>query len=65
MHGGHYVAYVQTTPLPEEACSIGNSNSRWFHFSDNHVRPVSESEVLSVDAYLLFYARDGAETLSF
>ena len=31
--------------------------SRWYHFNDATVSPVSESEIVSREAYLLFYER--------
>ncbi|KAL4578641.1 hypothetical protein LXL04_014768 [Taraxacum kok-saghyz] len=44
--GGHYSAYAK---LVEE--------DRWYHFDDAHVTPVSESDIRTSAAYLLFYQR--------
>ncbi|KAI7993562.1 Ubiquitin carboxyl-terminal hydrolase 10 [Camellia lanceoleosa] len=44
--GGHYSAYAKLI-----------DDSRWFHFDDAHVSPVSESEVKTSAAYVLFYQR--------
>ncbi|KAK9076616.1 hypothetical protein SSX86_004950 [Deinandra increscens subsp. villosa] len=44
--GGHYSAYAK---LVEE--------DRWYHFDDSHVTPVSEGDILTSAAYLLFYQR--------
>lgn len=44
--GGHYTAYAK---LVEE--------NRWYHFDDSHVSAVSESEIKTNAAYLLFYKR--------
>lgn len=44
--GGHYSAYAK---LVEE--------DRWYHFDDAHVTPVSEGDIRTSAAYLLFYQR--------
>ncbi|KAI3693730.1 hypothetical protein L1987_76682 [Smallanthus sonchifolius] len=44
--GGHYSAYAK---LVEE--------DRWYHFDDAHVSPVSEGDIVTSAAYLLFYQR--------
>ncbi|XP_010252067.1 PREDICTED: ubiquitin carboxyl-terminal hydrolase 9-like isoform X2 [Nelumbo nucifera] len=44
--GGHYSAYAK---LIEE--------DRWYHFDDSHVSPVSEDEIKTAAAYVLFYQR--------
>lgn len=44
--GGHYSAYAK---LIDE--------DRWYHFDDSHVSPVSESEIRTSAAYVLFYRR--------
>ncbi|KAE8722454.1 Ubiquitin carboxyl-terminal hydrolase 10 [Hibiscus syriacus] len=49
--GGHYTAYAK---LIEE--------NRWYHFDDNHVSPVDESDIKTSAAYLLFYKRVRSET---
>ncbi|XP_056422147.1 ubiquitin carboxyl-terminal hydrolase 45 isoform X2 [Hyla sarda] len=71
MKGGHYVAYVKiriptkkafdnmsggkhSSVLKDGAIS---SASKWVYVSDTHVQVVSESRVLSSQAYLLFYEK--------
>lgn len=44
--GGHYSAY----------CKLIDDN-RWYHFDDAHVSPVSEDEIKTSAAYVLFYRR--------
>ncbi|KAL6986520.1 ubiquitinyl hydrolase 1 [Sarracenia purpurea var. burkii] len=44
--GGHYSAYAK---LIDE--------NRWYHFDDAHVSPVSEADVKTSAAYVLFYQR--------
>ncbi|KAI4326771.1 hypothetical protein L6164_019308 [Bauhinia variegata] len=44
--GGHYTAYAK---LIDE--------NRWYHFDDSHVSPVTEAEIKSSAAYVLFYQR--------
>ena len=34
---------------------------RWYHFDDSHVSPVSESEIRTSAAYVLFYRRVKAD----
>lgn len=34
-----------------------NSNSKWYHISDSHVKEVSEKSVLDCQAYILFYEK--------
>eukprot|EP00743_Colponemidia_sp_Colp-15_P004483 GILK01004833.1.p1 GENE.GILK01004833.1~~GILK01004833.1.p1 ORF type:complete len:509 (-),score=83.29 GILK01004833.1:170-1660(-) len=41
--GGHYT------------CASKTKDNRWFHFDDANVTPISEAEVLGMQAYLLFY----------
>ena len=31
--------------------------NKWYHFDDSHVSPVSEAEIKSSAAYVLFYQR--------
>lgn len=54
--GGHYVAYTRRRPsgaaLEEEQI-----DQDWFYFSDTHVQSVSLKNVLSQEAYVLFYER--------
>ncbi|KAG8582294.1 hypothetical protein GDO81_007998 [Engystomops pustulosus] len=67
MKGGHYVAYVKIR-IPSKTMCGGkqsyvlkelptSSSSQWVYISDTHVQVVSESRVLSSQAYLLFYER--------
>ncbi|XP_010538864.1 PREDICTED: ubiquitin carboxyl-terminal hydrolase 10-like [Tarenaya hassleriana] len=44
--GGHYTAYAKLI-----------DDNRWYHFDDSHVSPVSESEIKTSAAYVLFYRR--------
>ncbi|KAJ1409278.1 Ubiquitin specific protease, conserved site [Sesbania bispinosa] len=44
--GGHYTAYAK---LIDE--------NKWYHFDDSHVTPVTEAEIKSSAAYVLFYQR--------
>lgn len=45
MDGGHYIAYVNKGP------------GTWYMMSDSHTQPASERDVLSSQAFLLFYKR--------
>jgi hypothetical protein len=58
LNSGHYIAYVrkQLTDSGDDDAK-GSSKSKWFYFSDTHYSEVPESEVLSKQAYLLFYQR--------
>jgi len=40
--GGHYIAY-------------GKTDAGWFEYNDSHVSKISESQLVSPNAYLLFY----------
>lgn len=40
--GGHYIAY-------------GKTDAGWFEYNDSHVSKISESQLVSSNAYLLFY----------
>ncbi|CAK9170339.1 unnamed protein product [Ilex paraguariensis] len=44
--GGHYSAYAKLI-----------DDNRWYHFDDAHVSPVSEAEIETSAAYVLFYRR--------
>ncbi|XP_037533548.1 ubiquitin carboxyl-terminal hydrolase 16 [Nematolebias whitei] len=65
MRSGHYTAYVKVRPEYHKPSSNGFTKEGeaeplrgvWFHVSDTSVQPVSESKVLSCQAYLLFYER--------
>ncbi|KAK3228187.1 hypothetical protein Dsin_008049 [Dipteronia sinensis] len=49
--GGHYTAYAK---LIDE--------NRWYHFDDSHVSSVSEAEIKTSAAYVLFYRRVKGES---
>ncbi|KAE8602840.1 hypothetical protein XENTR_v10014146 [Xenopus tropicalis] len=70
MRGGHYTAYVKirmpfkkvSEKIPGNKNSVGQRggpelSSQWVYVSDTHVQMVSESRVLSSQAYLLFYEK--------
>ncbi|XP_037123670.1 ubiquitin carboxyl-terminal hydrolase 16 [Syngnathus acus] len=61
MRSGHYTAFVKVRPQnsnPSSGKLEGDPPlGSWFHISDTSVQPVSESRVLSSQAYLLFYER--------
>ncbi|KAE9612024.1 putative ubiquitinyl hydrolase 1 [Lupinus albus] len=44
--GGHYTAYAKLA-----------DDNKWYHFDDSHVSPVTEAEIKSSSAYVLFYQR--------
>lgn len=48
--GGHYTAYAKLI-----------DDNKWYHFDDSHVSPVSEGEIKSSAAYVLFYQRVGSD----
>lgn len=50
LHGGHYTAFVREGVEP-------SNRGDWFHCSDSHVSVATEQEVLSSEAFLLFYER--------
>lgn len=72
MGGGHYVAYCRkqnlysacavdnrpsshgTSPCAVDACDLARN---WYYFSDSEVRPITVTEVLKVQAYILIYER--------
>ena len=43
--GGHYTSYVK------------NSNNKWYHFNDQSVDEIDESEIKSEKAYCFFYRK--------
>ncbi|XP_010542043.1 PREDICTED: ubiquitin carboxyl-terminal hydrolase 9-like isoform X2 [Tarenaya hassleriana] len=51
--GGHYTAYAKLI-----------DDNQWYHFDDGHVSPVSESEIKTSAAYVLFYQRVRDESLT-
>ena len=50
--GGHYTAFCRV----DETASAG-ARGCWVHVSDEDVRPATASQVLSCEAYMLFYAQ--------
>ncbi|XP_037337869.1 ubiquitin carboxyl-terminal hydrolase 30 isoform X2 [Pungitius pungitius] len=54
MHSGHFVTYRRGPPSPRTAPPLG---SQWLWVSDDSVRKASQHEVLSSNAYMLFYER--------
>nr|XP_043636316.1 ubiquitin carboxyl-terminal hydrolase 5-like [Erigeron canadensis] len=54
MGSGHYTAHIKLI-----------HENKWYNFDDNHVTPISEDDVKSSAAYVLFYRRvksDGAHS---
>ncbi|KAL1802822.1 hypothetical protein ACET3Z_031469 [Daucus carota] len=49
--GGHYSAYSKLI-----------DDDRWYHFDDSHVSPVSEADIRTSAAYVLFYRRVKVES---
>ncbi|XP_073321966.1 ubiquitin carboxyl-terminal hydrolase 30 isoform X1 [Pagrus major] len=54
MHSGHFVTYRRS---PSSPCGSSNFSSQWLWVSDDSVRKASLHEVLSSNAYMLFYER--------
>ncbi|KAJ1092925.1 hypothetical protein NDU88_006035 [Pleurodeles waltl] len=54
MHSGHFVTYRRSPPSPKSSSPLSN---QWLWISDDTVRKASLQEVLSSNAYLLFYER--------
>ncbi|KAM7416641.1 hypothetical protein PAMA_018612 [Pampus argenteus] len=54
MHSGHFVTYRRSPPSPR---SSSHFSSQWLWVSDDSVRKASLHEVLSSNAYMLFYER--------
>nr|CAD7404748.1 unnamed protein product [Timema cristinae] len=48
LQGGHYTAYCRNP-----------YDTQWYCFDDTHVEPVSESNLVTAAAYILFYQRHG------
>jgi len=71
MGGGHYTAFVRKRLTdggddvniksehldPNVMTSSSSIVSKWFYFSDTHFHEASTHEVLSAEAYILFYER--------
>ncbi|KAF5734940.1 Ubiquitin carboxyl-terminal hydrolase 10 [Tripterygium wilfordii] len=51
--GGHYTAYAKLI-----------DDNRWYHFDDSHVSPVTEADIRTSAAYVLFYKRVKSGTKS-
>ncbi|XP_071485111.1 ubiquitin carboxyl-terminal hydrolase 16-like, partial [Diadema antillarum] len=50
--------HIQSPVLPFHAGrNVSLPSGKWYHVSDTHVAEVSESKVLSAQAYILFYER--------
>lgn len=54
MHSGHFVTYRRSPSSPR---STSPFSSQWLWVSDDSVRKASLHEVLSSNAYMLFYER--------
>lgn len=54
MHSGHFVTYRRSPSSPH---STSPFSSQWLWVSDDSVRKASLHEVLSSNAYMLFYER--------
>uniref|UniRef100_A0A7N8YAZ5 Ubiquitin carboxyl-terminal hydrolase n=1 Tax=Mastacembelus armatus TaxID=205130 RepID=A0A7N8YAZ5_9TELE len=54
MHSGHFVTYRRSPPSPRSSSPF---SSQWLWVSDDSVRKASLHEVLSSNAYMLFYER--------
>lgn len=56
MKNGHYVAYIRGNKKNMMMNDAGGGDDyKWYYASDEHVHEVSWSEVLSSQAYILFY----------
>lgn len=56
MHGGHYVAHVNTNCGQPPASASTQSSARWMCFNDARVSSVNASSIGGPSAYVLFYA---------
>ncbi|KAF7661987.1 hypothetical protein LDENG_00248600 [Lucifuga dentata] len=54
MHSGHFITYRRSPPSTHSSSSF---SSQWIWVSDDSVRKASLQEVLSSNAYMLFYER--------
>lgn len=61
LDAGHYYVYCRQGDEVRHPLlfylfdSQSNTRTQWMLFNDDQVTPVTEAEVLGVDAYLLFY----------
>lgn len=51
MNSGHYTAFCRN-----------HRDDQWYSYNDTQVNPISESEVVTNSAYMLFYSRRNAST---
>ena len=58
MRGGHYIAYVRGGEKRKGKAETEQVSSPWYYVSDHYVRQVSLKEVLSCEAYILFYEKN-------
>jgi len=56
MGGGHYVAFCRKRPLKPPSLDDDLTDS-WYYASDTHLSKTTLNEVLSQEAYVLFYDR--------
>ncbi|KAM9391372.1 ubiquitin carboxyl-terminal hydrolase 30 isoform 2-T2 [Pholidichthys leucotaenia] len=61
MHSGHFVTYRRSPSSPH---STARFSSQWLWVSDDSVRKASLHEVLSSNAYMLFYERVRSQSLT-
>ncbi|KYQ92464.1 peptidase C19 family protein [Tieghemostelium lacteum] len=54
MNGGHYVAYV-----------YDDMEDQWYYISDSHFKTTTLHSILTNEAYILFYKKEGIDNLSF
>jgi ubiquitin carboxyl-terminal hydrolase 16/45 len=61
LSGGHYIAYVRYGrwhPFTHEGRELSPPcGAQWMHVSDRTTSPATIADVLSCEAYLLFYER--------
>ncbi len=56
MDGGHYVAYIRKN-LGNQITASPIVAKEWYYFSDNDYSDVPLDQVLSSEAYILFYEK--------
>ncbi|XP_020960285.1 ubiquitin carboxyl-terminal hydrolase 5 isoform X1 [Arachis ipaensis] len=52
MGSGHYTAHIKVFPNVQLL-----DENRWYNFDDSHISPISEDDVNTAAAYVLFYRR--------